>query len=153
MTDVISLVLQNSTYWNVCYWWRRLQKEKSLLCRSNYVMLTHILFHVLFAVVCTLQQTERDQVPLPMDNGPPFSLTEGAQVCEWTAGRIAMGWVLFSNSALQRGKTKLNYCDLRRFIRFGPLDSIQCQAKIVAQLSKFTWLGRNGLPKLNCFLN
>jgi hypothetical protein len=50
--------------------------QKSLLCRSNYVMLTHILFHVLFAVVSTLEQTERDQVPLPMDNGPPFSLTE-----------------------------------------------------------------------------
>ena len=39
-------------------------------------MLTHFLFHVLFAVVSTLEQTERDQVPLPVDNGPPFSLTE-----------------------------------------------------------------------------
>jgi len=31
------------------------KKKESLLYRSNYVMMTHILFHVLFVVVSTLQ--------------------------------------------------------------------------------------------------
>jgi len=55
-------------------------------------MLTHILFRVLFPVVRTLLQTERDQVKLPVDNGPPFSLTEAHKfVSEKQAVLLAKG--------------------------------------------------------------
>ena len=88
-----------------------------------------------------------------MDNGPPFSLTEGAQVCERIAGSIAGGGRgEFSNTALSPVKTKLNYCDLQRFIRCGLLASIEFQTKIVWRYCKVTCFRLKSLSKFYCSL-